>query len=262
MEKKAFTLAEILITLTVLGILAVIVVPNIFQHYKKAYTIYRLKQAYSMFYEAVRRAELESGTDSDNWDYTKINDISDFMSSQFEIIHDCRKSSDRKKGRCIGTFAKELIGKNVYNYNGGAKLNITESSNNYTYINCGNNKYQNVYFLNNMSMILKNGMSVGIANNAAYKYTQLIIDIDGPNKGANELNKDIFYLYFTGAESDTIDKNPRFHPYTVNWHIKEIDYNKARNYCINYSINSGGWTCFAYIMMSGWKIPNDYPVKF
>lgn len=262
MGKRAFTLTEILITLTILGIIAVLTLPNIFQHYKKAYTIYRLKQAYSMFYEVTRRAEIESDTDSDNWDYTKANDILENIVPHLNIVRDCRKSSQRKKGKCIGTEAKELTGKTINNPNNGTAINITENSVNYTYIKYGNNNYVNFYWLNNNAMILKNGMSIGLYVNSAYKYGQLIIDIDGPNKGPNMFNKDIFYLYFTNAESDTIDKNPRFHPYTVKWHIKGIDYNKAKYYCTNYSINTGGTTCFAYIMMNNWKIPDDYPVKF
>ena len=45
---SAFTLAETLVTLTILGLVAMVLIPSIMKNYQKRLTITRLKMAYSM----------------------------------------------------------------------------------------------------------------------------------------------------------------------------------------------------------------------
>ena len=272
-KKVAFTLAEVLITLSILGIVAAIAIPNLIQNYKKQYTISRLKQAYSIVTEATRRAEILSGTNSDNWNLTNVNDVKKYIYPQLNIAHNCGTQG----GSCIGTHRSKLKDGAV-NANGGKPITSTAG---YTYIDLGNNSYWNVYYAGTVNgVILKNGMSIGTncspltyvpiggGGSVATYYCQILIDIDGPEKGANTMNKDIFTLFITQAEADTVDKNPRFHYGTVSKHFKRSGIDSecskssgclnVKNYCTA-SINS---TCLAYIIYSGWKIPNNYPEKF
>ena len=263
LKKVAFTLSEVLITLTILGIVAAITVPSINSYFKKAYTISRLKQAYSLVVNAIQMAETESRINSDSWDYTYNNspspEVNNLFFSQFNIAADCRIDANASI-KCIGVSGKSLkdsgLEGNWYDGSGSGAWGIARGG--YTYIKDANGNYTSYNWLNNNAVILKNGMSLALFGNGYYKYVQIFIDIDGPNKGASQLNKDIFPLYLTGSLADTIDKNPRFNPYiTTSYKYKTIDYNTAKSKCIN-----GGLTCFAYIIKSGWKIPADYPVKF
>jgi len=46
-----FTLAEVLITLVLIGVVTALTIPNIIHNYEKQATIEKLKKAYGIFYQ-------------------------------------------------------------------------------------------------------------------------------------------------------------------------------------------------------------------
>lgn len=46
--KKAFTLAEVLITLGIIGVVAALTIPNLISHYQKEKTVTQLKKNFSL----------------------------------------------------------------------------------------------------------------------------------------------------------------------------------------------------------------------
>ncbi len=69
---KAFTLAEVLITLGIIGIIISITLPALIHHQKKIIIESRLKKFYTVINQAILQAETEFG-DKENW-YIKNND--------------------------------------------------------------------------------------------------------------------------------------------------------------------------------------------
>ncbi len=67
--KKAFTLAEVLLTLGIIGIVAAMILPGIIQDYREKETVTRVKKFYSVFSQAYTQAVLENGT-IDTWGLT------------------------------------------------------------------------------------------------------------------------------------------------------------------------------------------------
>ena len=65
--KKAFTLAEILITLGIIGVIAAITLPTLIANYEKEKTVNQLKATYSILAQAFEMAKSEYG-DMSNWD--------------------------------------------------------------------------------------------------------------------------------------------------------------------------------------------------
>ncbi len=65
-RKVAFTLAEVLITLGIIGIVASLTLPNIIYNYQKHVVETRLQKFYSTINQAVRMAEQDYG-DRENW---------------------------------------------------------------------------------------------------------------------------------------------------------------------------------------------------
>lgn len=59
--KKGFTLAEVLITLGIIGIIAALTFPALIQKYKEKQTITSLKKVYSILSQAILSAEAEKG---------------------------------------------------------------------------------------------------------------------------------------------------------------------------------------------------------
>lgn len=68
MNKKmqAFTLAEVLITLGIIGVVAAMTMPSLIQSYKEKVMVTRVKKFYSVFSQAYLMAVQENGT-IDNW---------------------------------------------------------------------------------------------------------------------------------------------------------------------------------------------------
>ena len=64
--KKGFTLAEVLITLAIIGIVAAMTIPTLVNNYRKKDTTAKLKKFYSTMIQAIQLSELENGT-SANW---------------------------------------------------------------------------------------------------------------------------------------------------------------------------------------------------
>ena len=68
--KKAFTLAEVLITITIIGVIAALTIPNLIQSYKRHQVEVSVKEMYSILANAIKMAEAQYGEIND--DYTKI----------------------------------------------------------------------------------------------------------------------------------------------------------------------------------------------
>ncbi|MBP3924423.1 type II secretion system protein [bacterium] len=67
-RKTAFTLAEVLITLGIIGVVAAMTLPTLMAQYRKNIIEVRLKQTYSIMNQALRFAEVDYG-DMTDWDY-------------------------------------------------------------------------------------------------------------------------------------------------------------------------------------------------
>lgn len=65
---SGFTLAEVLITLGVIGVVAAMTLPTLIQNYQKQVTINRLKETYSILSQAIKMSELDNG-DVSEWNY-------------------------------------------------------------------------------------------------------------------------------------------------------------------------------------------------
>lgn len=66
--RKAFTLAEVLITLGIIGIVAAMTLPALIVNYQKQETVTKLKKAYAVMSEAVKFSEIQNGSTTE-WDY-------------------------------------------------------------------------------------------------------------------------------------------------------------------------------------------------
>ena len=103
--KKAFTLAEVLITLTIIGIVAAITINIIFNNQEEAYRS-GLKKSYSIMQQALKKAAYDNGgfipikydPDSDE----NIDQITDaIFNSYMRVLKDCTRVSCNTSGKPI-----------------------------------------------------------------------------------------------------------------------------------------------------------------
>ena len=69
---KAFTLAEVLITLGIIGVVAALTLPTLIANHRKKVVATQLKQSYSILYNAIKLSESDNGA-YQYWIYQKIH---------------------------------------------------------------------------------------------------------------------------------------------------------------------------------------------
>ena len=176
----AFTLAETLIVMGIIGVVAALTIPNLNSSTADKEKVAKLKKVYSNLEDAVGRAEAVYGPMSDwgmtspngNDDATKVAErLGDFL----KVSKTCGLTAN---SACLSTSLKDLSGNtSVLTYR---DIDPASGNSNYTY------KY-----------ILADGTGLGIK--AASGKIALTVDLDGPNKGASTLGKDIF-TFFIGPD--------------------------------------------------------------
>ena len=76
-RKVAFTLAEVLITLGIIGVVAVLTLPSIITNYQKKVTVERLKKTYSTLWQAVQMSVVDND-EVETWNFQlPINEFMD-----------------------------------------------------------------------------------------------------------------------------------------------------------------------------------------
>lgn len=101
--KKAFTLAEVLITLGIIGIVAAMTLPVVIGNYQKKVTAAKVKKFYSMFNQAFQLAQLEFG----EYKYWEIADNSDLY---YKYLKNYIKTVDVKTNVQIsGSFSDGVV---------------------------------------------------------------------------------------------------------------------------------------------------------
>ncbi|MDR1327938.1 MAG: type II secretion system GspH family protein [Heliobacteriaceae bacterium] len=71
--KKGFTLAEVLITLGIIGVVAALTLPSLIANYQKKQTVVKLKRFYTIMNQAIRLSEIDNGP-AEDWIYPVLND--------------------------------------------------------------------------------------------------------------------------------------------------------------------------------------------
>ena len=228
MKFKAFTMAEVLITLGIIGIIAAMTLPTLIGQYQKQVTINKLKRSYTVIAQMFNMARKDYGDPSewsfefgeygsDNFQTSLNNVVKTYFLPYLDVITDC------------GTYCKSVP---------------------YTY------KYLNDKLVNDFNsrlfytIVLKDGSVLFISvNNDGKRLFDLIVyvDINGFKK-PNIVGKDVFcyYLNTSGAGKTNF------------WGL-----GSSRDVLINdnrgCNKNGYGQYCGALIQYDGWQIKDDYP---
>ena len=238
-RKVAFTLAEVLITLGIIGVVAALTIPNVIQHYKKQEVVARLKSAESIFSQMLYFSIAENG-DPQNWDLADHEGASGQTTSRKEIAIRVTEKyflPYLKAKKYYGYTSLEKAGYPVYHRADGSlqKWNMDDK----------NWEACIIELFNGMTVFLAPN-NYGADENGVIHYTGflLYIDING-RKGPNVWGRDVFM-----ADIDT--RKGRFV-----WHGYSISRSSLLDAC-------GGdfvYYCGTLIWKDGYEIKDDYPVR-
>lgn len=247
MNKSGFTLAEVLITLAVIGIVAALTLPSLISNHRKRVVVTKLQKNLALVQSVIKRAEVDNGFVQNYYmdcnTSTKCNQqfFHVFIEPYLKIVKTCIPSAKE----CWSDGVKSLSGRTGY---------LTNVS---------------IY----ISFILEDGQSVylwsgGFIPTSIYsRHAQIWFDIDGSNKGANTLGKDIFGMY-VDFEKGTVNYAGMEPPLSLTrenlmgQNLEEDDDNAE--YGCNKDLDTiySGRFCGGLIENDGWQIKDDYPVKF
>lgn len=243
--KKGFTLAEVLITLGIIGIIAALTIPSIIEGYKKKETEAKLKKVYSSLGQYIQKAETDNGSFC-NWvmgsESTGYKKFEFYVLPYFDVI-DSSLSLSKKN------YSTEFFLDNV-----GYRRNILTNGG-YTAFKTLNGKPYNDYWSDHY-FLTKDGMLFGIGMHQSKDWYdcpwQVVVDINGPKK-PNVAGKDLFVFEIIGSIRNTKINGKSNGTSCTNTECK-WNYKTTNEDCIKY-----GHYCSNIIIQNGWKFPKDYP---
>ena len=105
-KRFAFTLAETLITLTIIGVVAALTVPNLLNKYTKHTYVVGLKKAYAQLQHAMKMIPITEGCSAGDYDcaynttaHSEPNRLTELLSKQFKTTQICY-TTDNSKPEC------------------------------------------------------------------------------------------------------------------------------------------------------------------
>lgn len=223
-SKAGFTLAEVLITLGIIGVVAAMTIPNLMTAHKKHVIETKLKRAVSVINQAIKISESENG-EMETWDknLTYKEFITKYFNPYMKIMLLCESPS-------------------ICGFKGDIE---------WQYLNGSYGAYGSPFANERIPFITPDGIlfAFGYQSKNTVLSTDndriIIVDINGSQK-PNRFGQDVFFLYRV-EETDSVI------PYGANKSDDEI-----RKDC---SLTGSGMYCAALLRQNGWQIPNGYPIK-
>ena len=246
----AFTLAEVLITLVIIGVIAALTIPNLMQSWRKHERITQIKTAYSIIQNAIKLSIAENGN-PDGWDFEWGPDAAKkYILPYLKIQYECGS----------GTMQKDVLSKGCFKDN--------NRNGTWYYLNGdlgdGGTGYGPTYYY---TVKLQNGMDLGIwaterknQGNHAYrgKRIDFAFDVNGA-QGPTKAGVDVFVLSVYPNNNKVVTGSPWNMQASTNWQaMLTTTYNAGCGLNAN---DFSGMGCARVIELNGWNFPDNYPVK-
>ena len=227
-RKIAFTLAEVLITLGIIGVVAAMTIPTLMANHRKKVVETKLEKIYSVMNQAINLTNAEYG-DVTNW------------------IIDCGSSNSPTCSiNEVENWFNSTIGKHLETLKTGKTKNKT-----------------NTYDI--LLIYLKDGSILGVTNYIYDMFFYVNSDaISNTQSGKNYFLFRFNPILLSHQNNEEAQKDlkyslkPTFEPYSNYW-------NGTREQLIDghsFSCAQNHAFCAKLIQYDGWKISKDYPVKF
>ena len=215
---RAFTLAEVLVTLGIIGVVSAMTVPTLMQNYQRKSYVTQLHKVYNELQQAAQQYMTDrNAVNLREAGLTSNDALANFVKTYFKVINDC--GEDRQP--CMSDDYKKITGKVLGNAS-GQPLNMTIAS--------------GVSFGFGIS-------STGTANNN--RVAIFDVDING-SQGPNIAGRDVFIL---GLFNNGIVDEYQLTTAPGDKDTREEIFN---NYCI--ADNTSWVGCFGKILNDNWEM--------
>ena len=238
-KHAAFTLAEVLITLGIIGIVAAMTIPTLVANYQKKQTLVKLKQTYSILSQALTMAQVEHG-DTSTWDvsgirgedsldpnFPKEEKLTNFSQTYLIPYLKVAKDFGYTTGSAIGYDGRYTPITGTYYNNQGYMFLLS------------NNVYVTVALGGRCTEYDDDGNCIA----RQFGNIVFLVDVNGFNK-PNTMGKDLFYMQF-----DLVKKK-------FSMMYSNTNRTTLLNTC---ETDSGAQFCGMLIFIDNWQIKDDYP---
>ena len=237
-RKAAFTLAEVLITLGIIGVVAALTLPTLIQNYQKRVYVTQLKKSVSVLSNGFRLMMAHDGVtelkDTHAFSGMWVDACGEFVSENTLLTNNCSSIREGLASvfsgiqftSCDAVQVKFLNGDNAA---GGIAKNTSRSCIKFV---DGSEIYNYLFYPTTDSY-----------------YADFFIDINGP-KNPNTLGRDIFKLYLdntgtvVGYGSQAVSEMISGDPNVLYWRTTQ----RALNKCTTDDSSAKGWTCAARVL--------------
>ena len=244
-RRVAFTLAEVLITLGIIGIVAAMTIPTLIVNYQKKQTVSKLKQTYSIISQALTMAQSEHG-DTTTWE---VGGIYDTPTASPNFNHE-----DAVKKFVTKYFIPYLKVSKDFGYTRLSEIDYEGDYLPATGIVSNSRGAYGYILLLSSNVLVRIGIGTGCLDNEqnpdgtcvtrVYKNIIFKVDINGFDK-PNVIGKDVFNMTF-----DLRKKAFGFHNYGSSTRQSVLN---------NCKTDENAQICGYLIFLDGWEIKDDYP---
>ncbi len=225
----AFTLAETLITLTIIGVIAALTVPNLLNKYTKHTYVIGLKKAYSQLQHAVKMIPITEGCSAGDYDCAGFTTTDQYESSLGIIDIDGQNFGGNANKKNAYLLSKQFkIQKLCYE--------LDNNDCNYKIYSSFGSTYSGSIFNTGSqgepTFITNDNILITVYNSS------IAVDING-TKGPNKFGRDVFF--FHGPRHNNIENHFGIIPLGSKESTKAYDYTyywKENNYCSTESVNN------------------------
>ena len=218
-EFTAFTLAEVLVTLGIIGVVAAMTMPTLVENHQRKVYVTQLQKVYTELSQAAKRAITDTNAvslDETRFNEKNANGAKQFFTTYFNVVQDCGTTLTP----CFADSYRTLAGEDFTLLTPVAVVSIAS------------------------------GASISVINNnlrydaGDHGELQLQVDINGA-EDPNIVGRDLFYmdLYSDGKVAESYNNGGR-----VGW--------VAETWCVYGITTSYGTGCLTKIIEDGWVM--DY----
>ena len=253
--KKGFTLAEVLITLGVIGVVAALTLPNLLQNHQKKVFVTQLQRtvnlisnsatalmgdnnaasladSYLVAVASKKRATKEGKKKKEEITYDTKNAQGKFMNTYFKVARDCGEDN-----------ISACVGETYYSLDRSQSFNLSESVK--KLVGWGNTYCVTI---NTGATICMSPMREDYQSGSYFEHgwAEVVVDVNGPS-GPNTNGRDLFQfqLYSDGKIGNCYNSTDDYCKY------------QAAERCQDFKSSAGyGGSCFQHIMSNGWVM--DY----